>query len=173
MKEIQTTHNKPGIIASDEYYTPPELIRSLGHFDLDPAAPVSPRWSTADIMFDRNVNGLKQQWNGRVWCNPPYSAPLITDFVSRMAEHRNGILLLIPKMGSKLFRELVLPNCDALFLLENRIRFYDFNYVQQKSPIAQNVLIAFGEDNVLAIRNSGLKGTFLFPENRFTQCYCI
>ena len=43
MKEIQETHQKKGIVSSDEYYTPPHIIEALGHFDLDPATPPNPR----------------------------------------------------------------------------------------------------------------------------------
>lgn len=33
--------------ASDEWYTPKELVDSLGKFDLDPCAPVKRLWDTA------------------------------------------------------------------------------------------------------------------------------
>ena len=30
MKEIQETHQKKGVVSSDEYYTPPHIIEALG-----------------------------------------------------------------------------------------------------------------------------------------------
>lgn len=33
--------------ASDEWYTPREIIEALGEFDLDPCAPMHPLWPTA------------------------------------------------------------------------------------------------------------------------------
>lgn len=35
--------------ASDEWYTPKEVLEALGKFDLDPCAPVSPLWPTATV----------------------------------------------------------------------------------------------------------------------------
>lgn len=38
--------------ASDEWYTPREIIEALGEFDLDPCAPMHPLWPTAQILFE-------------------------------------------------------------------------------------------------------------------------
>lgn len=50
--------------ATDEWYTPKELIDSLGCFDLDPCAPVNPLWRTAKVMYNKNDDGLLQNWGG-------------------------------------------------------------------------------------------------------------
>ena len=164
MKEIQDTHQKKGIVSPDEYYTPKEIIEALGRFDLDPATPVNPRWRTADVMYTKEDDGLSKEWFGRVFLNPPYSRPLIEQFMQEMAAHGNGIALVVPKLGTKMFRDVVFPSCTAMYILSERIKFYDVNWVQQKSPICQSMLIAFGEENKEAIRRSGLKGTMLIPE---------
>ena len=164
MKEIQDTHQKKGIVSPDEYYTPKEIIEALGRFDLDPATPVNPRWRTADVMYTKEDDGLSKEWFGRVFLNPPYSRPLIEHFMQKMAAHGNGIALVVPKLGTKMFRDVVFPSCTAMYILSERIKFYDVNWVQQKSPICQSMLIAFGEENKEAIRRSGLKGTMLIPE---------
>ena len=44
--------------ASDEWYTPREIIEALGEFDLDPCAPMHPLWPTAKIMYNKQDNGL-------------------------------------------------------------------------------------------------------------------
>lgn len=94
--------------ATDEWYTPKEIIDALGEFDLDPCAPVNPLWQTGKVMYDKNADGLKQEWKGRVWLNPPYSRPLIEKFISRMAEHGNGIALLFNRCDSKMFQDIIL-----------------------------------------------------------------
>ena len=165
MKEIQDTHQKKGIVSSDEYYTPPHIIEALGHFDLDPATPPDPRWRTADVMYTKDDDGLAQPWFGRVFLNPPYSQPLVTQFMQKMAAHGNGIALVVPKLGTKMFREFIFPRCSAIYILSERIKFYDQNWVQQKSPICQSMLVAFSEDNKEAIKKSGLKGLMLVPEH--------
>lgn len=164
MKEIQETHQKKGIVSSDEYYTPPHIIEALGHFDLDPATPKNPKWRTADVMFTKEDDGLSKPWFGRVFLNPPYSKPLVTQFMEKMAEHNNGIALIVPKLGTKMFREVIYPSCSAIYILNERIKFFDENWVQQKSPICQSMLVAFGEENKTAIQQSGLKGMMLVPE---------
>ena len=92
---------------SDEWYTPKEVLEALGKFDLDPCAPVHPLWRTAEVMYDKNIDGLSQKWKGRVWLNPPYSRPLIELFVRRLAEHGNGIALLFNRCDSKMFQDII------------------------------------------------------------------
>lgn len=43
----------------------------FGPFDLDVAA--APHNAKCDRYYTREDNGLEQEWNGRIWCNPPYS----------------------------------------------------------------------------------------------------
>ena len=50
--------------ASDEWYTPKEIIDALGAFDLDPCAPMRPLWKTAKRMVNKEEDGLKTQWGG-------------------------------------------------------------------------------------------------------------
>ncbi len=173
MKEITCDHNKKGVIASDEYYTPPEFVKRLGHFDTDPATPVNARWRTADVMYNKIDDGLTKEWQGRVFLNPPYSHPLIEEFMKRMGEHHNAIALIIPKFGTKMFREIIYPYCDAIFILKERVKFYNMDYIQQRSPVCQSMLVIYGKENILAVKNSGLQGQWLFPENNNTQCLHI
>lgn len=49
---------------TDEWYTPKEIIDALGKFDLDPCAPVNPLWKTAEIMYNKNQDGLTKKWIG-------------------------------------------------------------------------------------------------------------
>lgn len=66
---------------TDEWYTPKEIIDALGKFDLDPCAPINPLWKTATQMYNKNDDGLIQQWKGRVWLNPPYSVRLLNSLL--------------------------------------------------------------------------------------------
>lgn len=50
--------------STDEWYTPKEIIDALGEFDLDPCAPMHPLWPTAKIMYNKQDNGLIQNWGG-------------------------------------------------------------------------------------------------------------
>lgn len=47
---------------SDEWLTPPELIRSLGGFDLDVCSPVDRPWATAAHHYTKLEDGLNSFW---------------------------------------------------------------------------------------------------------------
>lgn len=157
---MNTTFER-SITATDEWYTPKEIIDSLGKFDLDPCAPVTPLWSTADIMYDITHDGLKQEWNGRVWLNPPYSRPLIEKFIKRMAEHNNGIALLFNRCDNKMFQDIIFEKAIAMKFLRNRIRFFRPDGTRGDSPGCGSVLIAFGEDNAEVLRNCSIEGKYV------------
>lgn len=48
----------------EEWFTPPELIKSLGEFDLDPCSHTNRPWDTAKTHYAKEDNGLLQQWGG-------------------------------------------------------------------------------------------------------------
>ena len=147
--------------STDEWYTPIEIINSLGKFDLDPCAPVKPLWETARTMYDKNTDGLKQVWHGRVWLNPPYSRPLIEQFVQRMAEHNNGIALLFNRCDSKMFIDIVLEKATAIKFLKGRIKFFRKDGTRGGQPGYGSILIAFGEYNAEILKKNELPGKFI------------
>ena len=152
--------------ASDEWYTPKEILDALGPFELDPCAPMKPLWPTAAKMVNKEEDGLKIQWGGqRVWCNPPYSQPLLTEFCKRMVENNNGILLVFARVDNRLFQDVLLPNASALLFLRHRIKFYQEDGTQGGSPGCGSVLIAFGKENAEALRNAGMEGFYIPLDN--------
>ena len=76
--------------ASDEWYTPREIIEALGEFDLDPCAPMHPLWPTAKIMYNKQDNGLIQNWGGRIWLRPTNYKKRIRKSEEKKAELRKG-----------------------------------------------------------------------------------
>lgn len=69
---MDTSFETKGDYSKDEWLTPPEIIRALGDFDLDPCAPVVRPWDMAKKHYTYLDNGLMMPWEGRVWCNPLY-----------------------------------------------------------------------------------------------------
>lgn len=63
-------------------------------------------WQTAKIMYNKSDDGLTKEWAGRVWLNPPYSRPLIGQFVRKLAEHGNGIALLFNRFRRRECRSI-------------------------------------------------------------------
>ena len=147
--------------ATDEWYTPKEIINALGRFDLDPCAPLNPLWRTAVVMYDKNIDGLSRKWEGRVWLNPPYSRPLIGQFVRKLAEHGNGIALLFNRCDSKMFQDIIFEKATAMKFLRNRIRFYRPDGTRGDSPGCGSILIAFGEENAEVLRTCDLTGKYV------------
>lgn len=47
---------------NDEWLTPPEILRVLGPFDLDPAAPVVRPWDMAVRHYTKLDDGMAQPW---------------------------------------------------------------------------------------------------------------
>lgn len=153
------------INSTDEWYTPKEIIDSLGEFDLDPCAPLFPLWNTAKVMYNKNDDGLTKEWKGRVWLNPPYSRPLIELFVKKMAEHNNGIALLYNRCDSKMFQDVIFETATAMLFMRNRIKFFRPDGTRGGSPGCGSILIAFGQDNAIALKNSKIKGKFIVLNN--------
>lgn len=150
---------------TDEWYTPKEIIDALGPFDTDPCAPVHPLWPTARIAYNKNDDGLKQEWYGRVWLNPPYSRPLIEKFVEKMVEHNNGIALLYNRCDSKMFQDIIFQKATAMKFLRHRIRFYRPDGTRGGSPGCGSILIAFGQDNARILKDCSIEGKFVWLDN--------
>lgn len=130
-----------------EYLTPPDLIKSLGEFDLDPCSPVNRPWDTAKHHFDVADDGLNKEWSGRVWLNPPYGREAYK-WVEKLSDHGNGIALLCVRTDNKLWHDIIFKKADSILFLKGRIKFYNVDGTQQKNSIgAPCCLVAFGRNN--------------------------
>ena len=149
---------------NDEWYTPKEIIQSLGTFDLDPATSLEAYNlnNSATNFYTLQDDGLKQVWTGRVWLNPPYSNPLIQRFLEKMAEHNNGIALVFSKIEAKWFHNIVLNNATAIKFLYDRIKFYKPDGTVGMQPRNGSMLIAYGRENADMLLHNALKGKFLY-----------
>ena len=149
---------------NDEWYTPKEIIRSLGEFDFDPASSREAHTinQSAKRFYTIQENGLKQTWEGRIWLNPPYSNPLMQQFLIRMAEHNNGIALVFSKIEAKWFHDIVFRHATAVKFLYNRIQFYRPDGTKGMQPRNGSMLVAYGDENAVILLNNTLKGKFVF-----------
>lgn len=125
---------------NDTTLTPLWLIDALGGpFDTDPCAYEGHYTAHKRIVWPDD--GLRAEWHGRVWCNPPYSDP--RPWMRRMAEHGNGIALVLASTDTAWFQELAESKPTFLFL-KGRPKFHrkDMSLV---SLMRANVLIGWGE----------------------------
>lgn len=153
------THERQA--GNDEWLTPPEIIRSLGNFDLDPCAPVKRPWATAKRHYTILDDGLAQPWRGRVWCNPPYG-PETHRWLAKLSNHGNGIALTFARTETKMFFAYVWNKADAAMFLRGRLNFYNVDGAPgRNSAGAPSVLVAYGANNVEALANSRLDGKLI------------
>lgn len=147
--------------ATNEWLTPPELLRALGHFDLDPCSPVRRPWDTADHHYTIHEDGLIQPWFGRVWLNPPYG-PEVGRWLARLAEHGNGMALVFARTETRTFARYVWRAAEAVLFVSGRIRFCDSTgELSSNNAGAGSVLIAYGADNARVLAQCNLPGQFL------------
>ncbi len=141
----------------DDWLTPPEIIRALGEFDLDPCSPIHRPWPTAKRHFTVIDDGLTQEWTGRVWLNPPYGSEG-PRWVRKAVEHGNAIVLLHSRTDAAWFHEAVRA-CDAILFFKGRIRFHHGDgTVCAGRPAFMSVLVAYGRNNAAALAASGIDG---------------
>jgi hypothetical protein len=119
-------------ITKDDYYTPENIIelarQSLGSIDLDPAShPVANRVVKATSFYTVHDNGLKINWNGNVWLNPPFSqwklwAPKVLEELESGRVSAICILSAMRTVTAQYFTPM-LRRADAVCIMSGRHRF--------------------------------------------------
>lgn len=154
-------HDK--IKGKDEWLTPPYIFKPLQPFDLDVCQPINPPWKIASRGFNELDDGLRKDWHGFVWCNPPYGKETIK-WVQRMNTHRNGIALIFARTDTKMFHDFCF-SADAILFIRGRVSFCDVNGIKQGSSGAPSCLLGWGEEAVKRLENCGIEGKLIKNEN--------
>jgi len=138
-----------------EWYTPKEYIDAgvavMGGIDLDPASTEAANAVVgAATFYDAEVDGLAQDWAGRIWMNPPYSMPLIASFAHKLAkEVRAGkvteaIVLVNNATETGWFNEMIAVAAAVCFP-RSRIRFWAPGR-ESATPLQGQALIYIGQN---------------------------
>ena len=143
-----------------EWLTPPELVIKLGKFDLDPCSPINAPFLHAKNNFTVSDDGISKDWFGRVYLNPPYGRGMEL-WIEKLKLHGNGIALIFARTETKCFFEHIWNDADGVLFVKGRIRFYHISGIQAGTPGAPSVFIAYGKENALALKNSGIEGRYL------------
>lgn len=155
---------KNGNVSTDEWYTPKWIIDTLGPFDLDPCSPAVRPFDTATVHLTKEQDGLTTPWgkteNVRVWLNPPYSRVLLEQFVKKMANHNNGIALLINRQDNVMWQEIIFPTATSMIFMRHRVKFITSDGVVGQ-PFFGSCLVAWGEYNDMILRNCGIEGKYV------------
>ena len=141
-----------GYTGNVEWYTPAEWLERarevMGGIDCDPAThPFAQRTVKATCWFDKARDGLRQQWIGNVWLNPPYARGLIESFVKKLGEEtqvRQAIVLTDNRTDTRWFHDLC-GLASAVAFPRGRINFYNQNG-RSASPAGGSSFFYLGND---------------------------
>ena len=146
------------------WLTPPEILKALGHFDLDPCAAPEPRpWPTADRHITLPEDGLSASWEGRVWCNPPFGSDT-QHWLRKMAEHNHGTALVFVRTETRMFFDHVWSKASAVLFVRNRPHFCRPDGTRASGNSGGPImLVAYGyEDGRILMEQSDTLGRFLW-----------
>lgn len=124
-----------GGTGENEWFTPKKYLKLardvLGKIDLDPASSTEAQKTVkADKHFTKEDSGLEAEWKGRVWLNPPYAQPLISQFVSKLVAEvsagrvQQAILLTHNYTDTSWFHQAA-GISSAICFTRGRIQFYN------------------------------------------------
>lgn len=150
---------------TDEWLTPPEILARLGSFDLDPCAPIERPWPTAARHYTIEDGGLNQDWAGRVWLNPPYG-PHTFLWLRKLARHGDGVALTFARTETAGFFDAAWARAAAMLFIRGRLHFHrpdgSRSIINAGGP---SVLLAYGPNNVIALRDAGIPGALVYKWN--------
>ena len=124
------THESARNITID-WYTPEYIFKELNmEFEMDVCSPgkhIVP-WIPAKKHLTINDDGLTAQWEGTVWCNPPYNRQT-PKWLKRMLEHGDGIAFVFGRTDTQWFHQYCLP-ANAFLFIEGRVKFVRYDQVK-------------------------------------------
>lgn len=146
LEKPHVAHNS----GENEWYTPPEILAAarkvMGGIDLDPASShVANKAVRAKVYFTAEENGLEHRWLGRVWMNPPYAQPLISQFCEKLLHEAPKQAIVLVNNGTETkWGQGLLERCDAVCFPSGRIRFVDVDGNPGGAPLQGQMICYFG-----------------------------
>lgn len=152
-------HTAPNKGATDEWLTPPEIVKALGLFDLDPCAHPQQFYRTAKQMIHPPQDGLATKWEGRVWLNPPFSQMHI--WLPVMVEHNHGIAIAAARTEvERWFWPYIWEAATAILFIKGRLYFHQPDGSTRGNAGHGSVLAAYGRSDAEQLKASGIDGRY-------------
>lgn len=124
--------------ATDLWETPKDFFDKLNRefrFETDVCA--LPENAKCEKYFTPEQDGLKQEWTGVCWCNPPYGRQ-IGKWVEKAAKSNATVVMLVPaRTDTKWFHDWILPFAEIRFV-RGRIKF---GGAKENAPFPNMVVI--------------------------------
>ena len=141
------------------------------YFDLDPCSSLTQPWLAARKAYTIEQDGLKNEWWGKVWLNPPYGQN-IGVWMKKMAEHGSGIALIFARTETEAWQKWIWPYANGFLFVKGRIVFYypDGTPALNKKGVispagAPSVFLSWGEectnDLEYLCKSGSIEGAFL------------
>lgn len=157
-KEVMREAVKKAHVANNsgnnEWYTPEKYItlaRSImGSIDTDPAtSEIANRTVQAETIYTAEDDGRTQTWRGRVWMNPPYAQPLMSDFAEAVArKYEDGEIeqacVLVNNATETQWFQRMLSVASAVCFPKSRIKFLD-PQGNPGAPLQGQAIVYMGE----------------------------
>ena len=138
----------------NEWYTPLEYIKAvrevLGIIDCDPASSEKANHTVkAKTFFTIDDDGLSKKWNGRVFMNPPYAQPLISQFSTAIVKKfKTGEIeeacILVNNATETAWFQCMAECSSSVCFPKTRIRFLDPSG-NPGAPLQGQAVIYFGK----------------------------
>lgn len=140
---------------NNEWYTPEVFVIAarnvMGGIDTDPASSeIANRTVGAAVYYTEETNGLAHEWRGRVWLNPPYAQPLISEFCAKLVTEidanrvEQACVLVNNATDTAWFHDLF-SRCAAVCFVRGRIKFVDKQGNASGAPLQGQAIVYFGE----------------------------
>ena len=150
-----------GRAITHDWITPRHIVEALGPFDLDVSQSPTQPWLCAKRGIVLPRDGLTEPWEGRVWCNPPYSVHA-SAWMAKLARHGHGTALIFARTETEMFFDHVWPKASAILFIEGRLHFhYPDGRRAEANAGGPSVLIAYGEHDAERLASSGIGGALV------------
>lgn len=151
-KKAHVVHNS----GENEWYTPSEYLEAarvvMGDIDCDPAScEIANHRVGATVFYTAEDDGLSKPWGERVWLNPPYSQPLVSQFaevvVSRFeaGEIKQAVILVNNATETAWFQRILLE-ASAVCFVTGRIKFFNVAGRPEGAPLQGQAVLYLGEN---------------------------
>ena len=139
----------------------------MGGIDCDPAtSEIANQTVKAKTIFTAKNDGLTQTWRGRVWINPPYAQPLMSDFAEAVsAKFESGEIeqacILVNNATETQWFQRMLSVASAVCFPKTRIKFLD-PQGKPGAPLQGQAIVYMGDNVELFVAAFKSEGAVLF-----------